>query len=227
MTEIRELHKEMYSQHILTQAIYFQVCGASQTAVLSPPAPCIGHLNQQPPARLQSSHASAVTTLAPLPTLPPAPVVAPMPTPTLPSTASSSPLTSSPNQPDAPELPHLLNSIVVRDTMIVYDRNCLIAPPYRNYAANLELLVADWEHLTITLHPGQLKDIGVKFWKQLYLGTKHWARLRKPYSNWTVRVLRSCSLVSPELGHLTSSTVCHCCTCTVPDSRPVLGGILN
>jgi hypothetical protein len=79
-------------------------------------------------------------------------------------------------------------SIVIRDKIILYDRDRLTAPPHRDYSANPELLADDWEHLSVSLCPGQVEDIGVKFWKQLYKGTKHWERLRKKYSNWAVRV---------------------------------------
>lgn len=77
--------------------------------------------------------------------------------------------------------------ISIRGSVVLFDHDCLLPPPHRNYAKDPELLAADWEHLHVFLHPGQQEDIGVKFWKQLYKGSKHWPRLRKQFSEWAVR----------------------------------------
>lgn len=211
MIENREVRKELCTLQVLTQAIYFHVCSPSQPIMPMPDATHGSHFNQHqpayfhlnPPAVPPPSHAPPITL-----------------TPTLPSATNAPPAT----QPDALQGLHVSHSLMVRDVMVVYDREHLIAPPHRDYASDIELLATDWEHFTLTLHPGQLEDIGVKFWKQLYRGTKYWARLRKPYSTWTVRT-------SPHLlcfHSLTLSTTVSCsCARTIPDSRPILGRILD
>ena len=88
----------------------------------------------------------------------------------------------------------------------MYSRDHLLPPPHQDYAANPELLADDWEHLEIALHPGQSEDVGVKYWKQLYKGTKHWACLRKKYSDWAVCIVPIISFEGGVIYHDLIST---------------------
>jgi hypothetical protein len=182
MTENRELTKELRELKVLTTAIHSQL---SCSSLLAAPAAAVRTVARAPLSdRQQTVHLeqltsrAAVTTALVVPNIPPHDAPAPAIVPTCPPALDSSP---------AAPLEFTSNSIVIRNKIILYDRNILVAPPHRDYSADPDLLASDWEHLEISLHPGQIEDIGVKFWKQLYKGTKHWARLRKKYSNWAVR----------------------------------------
>ena len=116
---------------------------------------------------------------------------------------------------------------MIRDKIILYDRDHLTAPPHRDYSANPELLADDWEHLPVSLCPGQVEDIGVKFWKQLYKGTKHWERLRKKYSNWAVRVASVTPAPARALPLMHQFSVCRNRVPQIHHPRRLLGGVLD
>ena len=128
--------------------------------------------------------------------------------------------------PSSTALQFTTHSVVLHGNRIVYDRDLLLAPPRHDYAANPELIADHWEHLKVSILPGQLEDIGLKHWKQIYKGTKHWKRLRKPYSQWAVKYpdafLPGCHLVLTSLRF----KVCCCRILEIPYARRVLGRVL-
>jgi hypothetical protein len=235
MVENREMRREMNSLsddvHVLTNSIHSLASAPMPTPLTTARTSTWLSDNQQPAAHLQrpqhitltANHVPSRQTLI----LPSAAhsAAADATTPaTSPSASTPANLSSSTSHAPAP-LHFTSHRLAVRDTFIVYDRDLLLPPPHRDFAANPELLADDWEHLKFNLHPGQLEDIGVKYWKQLYKGTKYWARLRKYYSNWAVRIAR----ISFHSKHarLTSFrfTVRRRCILSIHNSRELLDDI--
>ena len=63
--------------------------------------------------------------------------------------------------------PHCTShSVIINNNHITYDRDLLLAPPHHDFSANPELIADYWEHLKIYVHPGQLEDIGLKYWNR-------------------------------------------------------------
>ena len=190
----------MNSLHVITRSIHSQI--STPTASLSTTDARLS--NVWPPAALQPPNNTRPTNSTPdksrqalIPISPHRPAAATH-TPTLATPSYSNALvssTSSITHATAPPASFTSHTIVVQDRSIAYNRDLLLPPPHRDYAANPELLADDWEHLTIMVHAGRPEDVGVKYWKQLYKGTKHWDRLRKNYSDWAVCIT---SIVPPR-----------------------------
>jgi hypothetical protein len=100
------------------------------------------------------------------------------------------------SNPRAPPTPLAADSLQITSRLvtigtnrIIYNHDLLLAPPHCDYLANPELIAEHWEHFQIYVHPRQLEDIRLKYWKQIYKGMMHWKRLRKSYSQWAVSIL--------------------------------------
>lgn len=171
--------------NILTKSIHSFLLNSSQ---LSPSHATFAHSSFMPtqPVHNPASIYHATLPVAQVPTAVHS-VINAQPT-AFPTSRLASELTAhmlSTTRPYPPRSPSSYQ-ITIGNSLITFDRDLLLAPPRRDYAKNPWLLATDWEHLVITIHPGQHVDIGVKFWKQLYRGSKHWARLRKQFSQWAV-----------------------------------------
>lgn len=225
VAETRELRKELHEIKVLIHSQSQQ----SRPPLFTAPLTAVHHVvhappsNQPHPTRLERPPPSCRTALAP--SLPPAPaLVVPLNIPL--HRPPPAPVPAPSPSPAAP-LRITSRSIVIHDKIILYDRDRLTAPPHRDYSANPELLADDWEHLLVSLSPGQVEDIGVKFWKQLYKGTKHWERLRKKYSNWAVRAAAFMASVTAAPALMPHFSVCRNRVPQICHPRSFLGGVLN
>lgn len=127
------------------------------------------------------------------------PVVPPLPRPSDISTSIShsysyspvppvsSSLVSTPATQPSPAPLLLLRTLTVGSHKYQYQPDTLYPPPLIKYTNNVDLLPQHWESFPLALDSSRTIDIGLKHWKNLYMGTSHWTRLRRYYSKWAVR----------------------------------------